>query len=66
MKYSEKKMNLLKKVVGVPLLNFEWGPGVPLLNFRGVQYPTFKLWGGPEVPGSCSHFYTMPQNKLTA
>ena len=48
-------MNLLKKVVGVPLL-----------NFRGVQDPTFKLWGGPEVPGSCSHFYTMPQNKLTA
>ena len=59
-------MNLLKKVVGVPHLNFEWGPGVLLLNFRGIPDPTFKLWGGPEVPGFWSHFYTMPQNKLTA
>ena len=30
----------------VPLLNFVGGPGVPLLNFRGVLCPTFKLWGG--------------------
>ena len=45
---------------GVPLLNFEGGPGVPLLNFRGVPGPTFKLWGESGVPGSWSHFYTMP------
>ena len=36
-------MNLLKKVAGVPHLNFEWGPGVLLLNFRGIPDPTFKL-----------------------
>ena len=63
-------MNSLKKGEGVPLLNFEGGPGVPLLNFRGVSGPTFKLWGGSRVPdprvsrsripGSWSHFYTMP------
>ena len=35
---------------GVPLLNFEEGPGVLLLNFRGVPGPTFKLWGGSQVP----------------
>ena len=62
-------MNSLKKGEGVPLLNFEGGPGVlllnfeggpgvPLLNFRVVPCPTFKLWGG--LPGSWSHFYTMP------
>ena len=55
---------------GVPLLNFEGGPGVPLLNFRGLPGPSFKLWGGSwvsgprvqrsRVPGSWSHFYTMP------
>ena len=55
---------------GILLLNFEGGPGVPLLNFRGVPGPTFKLWGGSRVPGSrvsrsrvpgsWSHFYTMP------
>ena len=50
---------------GILLLNFEGGPGVPLLNFRGVPGPTFKLWGGfrvlgPRVPGSWSHFCTMP------
>ena len=50
----KKKMNLLKKGEGVPLLNFlggpgvalldfEGGPGVPLLNFRGVPGPTFQL-----------------------
>ena len=73
-----KKMNSLKKGEGVPLLNFEGGPGVPLLNFeggpkvpllnfRGVPGPIFKLWGGYRVPRSCvpgswSHFYTMPEN----
>ena len=55
---------------GTPLLNFEGGPGVPLLNLRGVPGPTFKLWGGSRVsvprvpwsrvPGSWSHFYTIP------
>ena len=50
---------------GILLLNFEGGPGVPLLNFRGVPGPTFELCGrsrvpGLEVPGSWSHFYTMP------
>ena len=36
MKCSEKKkMNSLKKDKGVPLLNFEEGPWVPLLNLRG-------------------------------
>ena len=64
-------MNSLKKGEGVPLLNFEGGPGVsllnfeggpgvPLLNLRGVPGTTFKLWGGSQVPGSWSHFYTMP------
>ena len=42
---------------GVPLLNFEGGPGVPLLNFRGVPGPRVPRSG---VPGSWSHFYTMP------
>ena len=51
---------------GILLLNFEGSPGAPLLNFRGVPGPTFiKLWGGSwvprsRVPGSWSHFYTMP------
>ena len=36
---------------GVPLLNFAGGPWVPLLNFEGG------------VPGSWSHFYTMPKKK---
>ena len=73
-------MNSLKKGEGVPLLNFEGGPGVlplnfeggpgvPLLNFRGVLRSTLKLWGrsrvpGPMVPGSWSHFYTMPSVSL--
>ena len=55
MKYSaKKKMNLLKKDEGFPLLNFEGGPGVPfsnfegglgvpLLNLRRVPGPIFKL-----------------------
>ena len=42
---------------GVSLLNFGGGPGVPLLNFRGVPGPVSQF---PEVPGSWSHFYTMP------
>ena len=65
-------MNSLKKGEGVPLLNFEGGPGilllnfeggpeVPLLNFRGVPGPTFKLRGRSWIPGSWSHFYTMPE-----
>ena len=45
-------MNSLKKVEGVPLLNFVGGPGVPLLNFEGGP--------GSRVPGFWSHFYTMP------
>ena len=45
-------MNSLKRGEGVPLLNFVGGPGVPLLNFRGVQFPTFKHWGGSQVPGT--------------
>ena len=37
-------MNLLKKDKGVPLLNFEEDPWVPLLNLSGgVPGPTFKL-----------------------
>ena len=39
-------MNSLKKGEGVPLLNFEGGPVVLLLNFEGVLGswgPTFKL-----------------------
>ena len=42
----------------VPFLNSEGGPGVPLLNFEGD--PGFQ---GPRVPGSWSHFYTMPVAK---
>ena len=47
----------------VPLLNFEGGPGVLLLNFEGgprVPLLNFRRVPGPEVPGSWSHFYTMP------
>ena len=36
-------MNSLKKGEGVLLTNFEGDPGVPVLNFRGVPGPTFKL-----------------------
>ena len=39
-------MNSLKngKVPGAPLLKFEGGPGVSLLNFEGPSWgPTFKL-----------------------
>ena len=45
-------MNSLKKGEGIPLLNFEGGPAVLLLNFRGVPRPTFKLWGESRVLGS--------------
>ena len=41
-----------------PLLNFERGPGVPLLNLRGFRGPTFKLLKGvpgPEVLASLLH-----------
>ena len=57
-------MDSLKNVEGVPLLNFEWGPAVPLLNFRRVPGPTFKLWGRCRVQSprvSRIHFYTMLQ-----
>ena len=37
---------------GVPFLNIEGGSEVPLLNFRGVLGPTFKLWWGFRGPGS--------------
>ena len=43
-------MNSSKKGEGVPLLNFEGGPGVP------------RSW----VPGSWSHFYTMPGQPMPA
>ena len=36
-------MNSLKKGEGVPLLNFERNPEVPLLNLRAVAGPVFKL-----------------------
>ena len=61
MKYSEKKMNLLKKDEGVPLLNFEGVPGVTLLNFEGdsgIPLLNFEEGLGLRVQGS--HFYTMP------
>ena len=50
-------MNSLKKDEGIPFLNFEERPRVPLLNFRG----------GPrsQVQGSWSHFYTMPRHTFT-
>ena len=49
-------MNSLKKGERIPLLNFEGGPGVPLLNFRGSRVPLLNFEGGPgsqgpEVPG---------------
>ena len=57
-------MNSLKKGEPVPLLNFEGGPRVPLLNFEGgPRVPLLNFRGGPrsQVPGSWSHFYTMPK-----
>ena len=65
--------------MGVPLLNFEGGPGVPLLSFEGVPGVTLLNLGGGEsrvpllnfegdlgslVPGSWSHFYTMPKHNI--
>ena len=49
----------------VPLLNFEGGSEVHLLDFTGVLGPTFNFTGGFWVPrsqllGSWYHFYTMP------
>ena len=54
----------------VPLLNFQGGPGVRLLNFRGLPSPILNFVGGVQgpgsqsseapCPGSWSHFYTMP------
>ena len=47
----------------IPLLNFEGGPGVLLLNFEGgpgVPLLNFEGDAGSRVPGSWSHFYTMP------
>ena len=42
-----------------PLLNFEGGPGVPLLNFKGVPVPSPKVLGsrgpGPTLT-PCQYF----------
>ena len=61
-------MNSLKnrEIPRVSLLNFEGGPWIPLLNFEGGHEVPRSLWGGsrpegPEIPGSWSHFYTMPK-----
>ena len=53
-----------------PTIKLWGGPGVQLLNFRGVPGPTFKLWEGSRVPDPrvpsyqvlrfWSHFYIMP------
>ena len=47
----------------VPLLNFEGGPGVLLLNFEADPWvPLLNFEGGPgsRVPRFWSHFYNMP------
>ena len=47
----------------VPLLNFDGGgPGLPLLNLKRVLGPTLRGVPGPRYQslGSWSHFYTMP------
>ena len=36
----------------VPLLNFEGGPGLPLLKFRGFPGPTLNFEGGSGSQGS--------------
>ena len=41
-------MNSLKKDEGVPLLNLEGGPRVPLLKFKGIRVPGSQ---GPQVLG---------------
>ena len=62
---KKKKLLNFEGGPGILLLYFEGGPGVRVLNFRGVSGPTFKVWGGSRVPssrvpGSWSHFYSMP------
>ena len=42
--------------MAVPLLNFESGPGVPLLIFSGSWVPLLNF------EGSWSHFFTMPKD----
>ena len=46
MKYYEKN-EFIKEKSGVPLLNFEGGPGVPLLNFRWSWVPLLNFEGVP-------------------
>ena len=54
-KYSEKNELKNGEVSGVPLLNFEGGPEVPLLNLRGVggrrrrRVPLINFEGNPRV-----------------
>ena len=55
-------MNSLKKVEGVPLLDFLGGFGVPLLNFEGG--PGVTLLNVKGVPESWSHFYTMAEDSM--
>ena len=55
-KYMDPIFFALKGGFGVSLSDFDWGPGVPVINLEGVP--------GPQVPrshitGSQSHFYTM-------
>ena len=46
-------MNSLKECEGVPLLNFEGGPGVLRLNFEGGSgVPLLNFEGGPGSLGS--------------
>ena len=45
-------MNSLKKGEGVPLLNFEGGPGILILNFeRGRGVPLLNFEGDPGSRG---------------
>ena len=53
-------MNSVKKGEGVPLLNFVGSPEVPLLNFEGGPEVPLLNFRGSGVPGSWSHFYTVP------
>ena len=41
----------MKKGERAPLLNYERGPGVPLLNLRGSQVPLLNFEGVPS-PGA--------------
>ena len=54
-------MNSLKKDEGVPVLNFEGGPGILLLKFEGGSRVLGSRVPRSQVPGSWSHFYTMPR-----